>query len=67
MAQVAREPLGDLNDTVQVVGHELQSQQPGLGIVLGDLAPACGDAFTQWGRLEPGLGMAAVRTANGTQ
>ena len=45
VAQVAREPFGDLNDGVQVIWHESQGEQPDLGVESRYLAPAGGDAF----------------------
>ena len=45
--QVARETAGDVDDAVQVVGHELQGEEPHLGIVLRYLPPALADAGAQ--------------------
>ena len=67
VAQVAREPFGDLDDGVQVIWHESQGEQPDLGVESGYLAPAGGDALAQRGWQEPGLGVVVVRTANGAQ
>ena len=67
MTQVAWQSIGDMDDAMQVVGHELQGEKPDLRIELGDFTPAPGDAITQWRGVKPGLGMAVIGTADGAQ
>ena len=67
MAQMAWQSICHMDDAVQVVGHELNGEQPYLGIKLGYFAPALSDEVAEGRGIEPGLGMAVVRTANGAQ
>ena len=43
--QMARKSFCDMDDSMQMIGHELKSEQLDLRIVLGYLAPTCLDAF----------------------
>ena len=67
MTQVAWQLLNHMDNAVQVVGHELEGQEPDLRIELRDFTPARCYALTEGRGIEPRLRVTVVGTMDGTQ
>ncbi len=46
MTQVPWQLFCHVDNPMQVVGHELEGEEPYLGVALGNLTPALRDAFS---------------------